>query len=190
MDRQEEIERAAGRLFWEHGYHQTSVSDIARAVGLSKPTLYHYIKAKGDLLHTIASHTIRSFNDDLERRLAEGRPVPDTLTAWVRDHVMRITSERDTVAVLLREARDLDGDAKREIQDLSERYVGNVVRLIERGIDSGDFGPVEDVEATALFLLGSLNWMHTWYRPGGRLSAGVLAELMAKTFLRSLGCDA
>lgn len=190
MDRQEEIERAAGRLFWERGYHQTSVSDIAEAVGLSKPTLYHYINAKRDLLHAIAARTIRAFNEDLERRIEAGGTAPETLTGWVRDHVMRITSERETVAVLLREARDLDGDAKREIQDLSERYVASVVRLIRMGIAQGAFRPLPDPEATALFFLGSLNWMHTWYRPDGRLSAEAIANLLSGVFLRSLGCDA
>jgi TetR/AcrR family transcriptional regulator, transcriptional repressor for nem operon len=41
---------AAMRLFWEKGYHTTSVSDIVREAGAHSGSLYHFFPTKQDLL--------------------------------------------------------------------------------------------------------------------------------------------
>jgi len=48
--RRAEIVEIAARLFDRHGYHSTSMDDIAEAVGLRKPSLYHYFKSKDQIL--------------------------------------------------------------------------------------------------------------------------------------------
>src|SRR3954447_12227458 len=47
---QQEIFEHATRLFALRGYAGTSFQDIADAVGLTRPALYHYVKSKDDLL--------------------------------------------------------------------------------------------------------------------------------------------
>ena len=49
----ESIVRTAARLFAEQGYPGTSMSDLARACGISKPLLYHYVDDKYQLLFEI-----------------------------------------------------------------------------------------------------------------------------------------
>jgi TetR/AcrR family transcriptional regulator, transcriptional repressor for nem operon len=41
---------AARQLFWEKGYHTTSVADIVRAAGAHSGSLYHFFPTKQDLL--------------------------------------------------------------------------------------------------------------------------------------------
>src|ERR1700704_3043695 len=45
-----EICRTAAQIFRDRGYDATSVSDIARALGITKAGLYHYINCKTQLL--------------------------------------------------------------------------------------------------------------------------------------------
>src|SRR5262245_37862088 len=47
------IVESASRLFDEVGYYPTTMDDIAQAVGLAKPTLYHYFKSKDAILLAI-----------------------------------------------------------------------------------------------------------------------------------------
>ena len=42
--------RAAARAFNERGYHNTSLDDIAAALGVTKPTVYYYVANKEQLL--------------------------------------------------------------------------------------------------------------------------------------------
>ena len=44
----------AAELFARHGYHATSMNQVAEAAGLSKATLYHYYRDKDALLVHIA----------------------------------------------------------------------------------------------------------------------------------------
>jgi AcrR family transcriptional regulator len=45
------IVNAATRLFWEKGYAETTMSDIARASGLQQSSLYYWFRNKEQLLH-------------------------------------------------------------------------------------------------------------------------------------------
>ena len=44
------ILQAAARIFNERGFHNTSVADVALALGVSKPFLYYYVKDKDHML--------------------------------------------------------------------------------------------------------------------------------------------
>ena len=44
---------AAGRLFLERGFNDTSMDAIAEAAPVSKPTLYSHFKDKGDLFAAV-----------------------------------------------------------------------------------------------------------------------------------------
>lgn len=48
-----EILKAAETLFDTHGYENTSVEAIIKAVGIAKGTFYHYFRAKKDILKAI-----------------------------------------------------------------------------------------------------------------------------------------
>ncbi|MHB1506205.1 MAG: TetR/AcrR family transcriptional regulator [Sulfobacillus sp.] len=184
-DKRVAIYQAASRLFEESGYHDTSVEDIATAVGLSKPSLYHYISGKQDLLYAIARETIQAFHDDLDRLSLAPMPVGERLVRWVRGHALRMAAERETVAVLFREGRHLTGDERRLVAELADAYVLKVQQMIEQGVADQVFS-VADCRVAALHILGSLNWMNTWYRPGGRLGAEQIADQMAHMALASL----
>ena len=52
--RREELTRIAARLFAERGYQGTSLADLADSLGVQKPSLYHHIASKEDLLWAVA----------------------------------------------------------------------------------------------------------------------------------------
>lgn len=55
MNTKERIVRIGLRLFLQQGYEKTSLNDIARQVGISKPAIYHYFKNKDELFHGVLS---------------------------------------------------------------------------------------------------------------------------------------
>jgi AcrR family transcriptional regulator len=52
----EQIVDGACRLFFEKGYHRTTIREIALASGMSMGQLYHYISSKDDVLFLIYKH--------------------------------------------------------------------------------------------------------------------------------------
>ena len=56
----ETILARAAELFAQHGYTATSMNQVAEACGVSKPSLYHYVRDKHQLLAEIAeTHVTR-----------------------------------------------------------------------------------------------------------------------------------
>ena len=60
------IVRTAAALFSSHGYTSTSIREVAAAVGLSKPGLYHYFPTKEAIFEEIAEGAIESLLAHLE----------------------------------------------------------------------------------------------------------------------------
>ena len=68
------IKEVALELFAHNGYHSTSISQIAKAAGISKGLLYNYFSSKEDLLHTIVVELVDLGNQMIEMLKAEEDP--------------------------------------------------------------------------------------------------------------------
>lgn len=67
---------------------------------------------------------------------------------------------------------------------MDREYLSTIVRIVEKGVADGDFAPYVDPRIATLTLIGSLNWMTHWYRPGGPLPATAIAEQICTVFLQ------
>src|SRR5204862_6819570 len=63
--RRAEICRTAAQIFRDRGYDATSVSDIARALGMTKAGLYHYFDSKEALLFEIMTYGLERVRDEV-----------------------------------------------------------------------------------------------------------------------------
>jgi AcrR family transcriptional regulator len=62
--------RAAAQSFRTRGFDATSVSDIARALGLTTAGLYHYFESKEALLFEIRTFGLECVRDEVVGRFA------------------------------------------------------------------------------------------------------------------------
>ncbi len=60
--RQRIIEKA-DELFYQHGYENTSFSDIARAVSISRGNFYYHFKSKDGILNEVIKFRLQSIRD-------------------------------------------------------------------------------------------------------------------------------
>src|SRR5215510_6663599 len=71
------LTRAALELFVERGYDETTLAEIADAVGVSTRTIFAYFASKEDILFS----TVQTMCDALAQALAERPAGTDALTA-------------------------------------------------------------------------------------------------------------
>src|ERR1035438_10301331 len=57
LERREQLLEIAKAVFAERDYQATTMDDIAKAAGFTKPILYQYFESKGTLYQEIVSHT-------------------------------------------------------------------------------------------------------------------------------------
>lgn len=179
------IVREAAALFDRSGYHSTSMDDIARAVGISKPTLYHYFRSKDDILFYIHEEVIEFNIAQEERRNALGMSAAQQLLELITDVIELNVTRPGYVRVFFEHYRELPAEQQQEIQAKRDRFRDIVEGVIARGVEEGDFRPIDPRLAT-LFLLGAGNWSYQWFRADGPRTARELAYLFWDYFLRGM----
>lgn len=162
--RRAEIVAHAARLFDEKGYHRTSLGEIAAAVGVQKPTLYHYFHRKDEILFWIHEAVIDVV---LERHLARqgtAMSASQQLLEVIAD-VLELNETRPGYGrVFFEHVRELSADDRTVVREKRDRYLKLVEGLLEEGVQSGEFREL-NIGLTALSILGSCNWSYQWFRP-------------------------
>src|SRR3954470_14043766 len=83
-----EVLDAAARVFYERGYSDASVQDVADKLGILKGSLYHYIDTKEDLLFRLLQETHDEIYEILEEVAAlEGLSPLERLEIYIRKQV-------------------------------------------------------------------------------------------------------
>ncbi len=87
-DRHAEILAAALELMAEHGYHGASLRELAKRLGISQPSLYHYFSSKDELVEQIIeAYSGRMF---IAAPPLDGQVPLEQLPAMLRDYVLRL----------------------------------------------------------------------------------------------------
>ena len=83
-DTRDRIEQAAVRLFVEKGVAETTVKDIARAVGLSEGALYRHFESKDELVWKAFERHYVEFGATLQRLAASESNTRGKVAAMIR----------------------------------------------------------------------------------------------------------
>lgn len=162
--RRTDIMRAAARLFDEVGYHGVNMETIAQAAGLKKPTLYHYVRSKDEILFQIHEAMIEALRGKIGERRASGQSPDAILQGVCEDIFEQMHDFPGYVRAFFEHMRELDGERRAKIRIERNAYLAEVVAVIFDGMKRGLYREA-DPTLTALSLLGICNWGYQWYRP-------------------------
>jgi AcrR family transcriptional regulator len=164
------VRSAALRLFARDGYAAVSMRQIAAEVGVQAGALYRYTPDKQSLLFEL----MRVHMEDLLAAWAEAEPqgsALDRLDGFVRFHIHHHMDRAEAVFISYMELRNLTPDNFAVIEGLRAEYE----RVLE-GILAECGAEASDGKLTTLAVLAMLTGVNTWYREGGRLDRGAIAE--------------
>lgn len=133
---------AACELFSKHGYHNTQVMDIVKAVGMSAGTFYNHFKDKRDLFEQITLEsleglrvTVRSLREPVDIWSPESRfkILQDTFNA-IFDYV---DANPQQILMLLRVSFGVDEKLDGSVWDYFKGFAQDAGEDIQRWIDEG-----------------------------------------------------
>jgi AcrR family transcriptional regulator len=172
--RQQEVVTGAARVFARRGYDQTSVTELAEALGIAAGGLYHYFGGKEQLLIAICDQLMDPLLEQAETLLSTEAPAEDRLRSLVRLWVAHVIARRDHMLVFQQERHVVDhGSQWRGVRDSRKRFE----RMLEAAL-----APVLDRRAplerrlVLSALLGMVNHTAQWYRPKGPLGPEQIAD--------------
>jgi len=186
----EQILARAAELFAQQGYTATSMNQVAQACGVSKPSLYHYVRDKYQLLVEIAeghvtllkrlateaSQPVQPSSSPADPQASLRQLIDSFLGAYADSRAAHRVLTED-VKVLEPADRDRVLGVQREVVEAFAEAIA-VARPELRGSDLQ--------KPLTMLLFGMMNWMFTWLQPGGRLTHALMAPVVADLFLGGL----
>ena len=183
--RRADICRQVARIFRDRGFDATSVSDIARSLGMTKAGLYHYFESKEALLFEIISFGLDRVNEEVIIPVRAVRDPEERLRQIVIRHARIITRAKGAVASLTDEIHALPPPLRRKVTERMRVYFDLVRDTLGEIKAAGRLRRV-DVTVAAFSLLGTIVWLPRWFRHGGRLTEEQVANEVAAIALGGL----
>ena len=183
-DRRSQVYSKALDLFIQKVYSGTSVSMIAKALGMSKANLYHYCSSKEDLFFKI--HL-----DHLEKKIipmikeAEAVADPKDRIAFILRRLTLVNATDKASRVLIPDIINLNKSHHHEIISIWRKVYDLVCNAIKELQQSGRAAKSRESFQTLLGF-GMVNWTAFWFDYGRQVNAEELAETVVHTFLNGL----
>lgn len=165
--KKDDILRAAAQVFWTHGFTAGTTKEIAERVGLSQPTIYHYIGSKRALLEGIAAAVHLRVVSALQTARVQSSDPRAQLGSIVLSLVLAITEDPEMFGVFWQEFRQLPAAFQIEVQNDERELLHQLESLIRAIQSDGGLAPERPPAVVASVILGSVSWIYQWYRPSG-----------------------
>jgi len=189
-NRREEILRAAQDLFHRQGYANTSLDDIARAVGIKREGVYYYFPNRTQILITIIKPLGLQLRDRVREILESDASPEEKICQTVENHLMRFENRFAESKITLRDDYFAENeDVLAEMQPIWDEYETLWVAIISEGQDKEAFDATLDPRLAHLGILGLCNWVARWYKPGSSIPVPDLIAMYNRMVLRSLRAD-
>lgn len=190
-DRKRLVLDAAANLFERHGYHGTSMQDIAEAVGITKSALYHYVKSKEQLVYEIHDAFVSTMIEETTTYLADHPDPDDQLQFIVANIFAAVADYRPYVRAFFQDVRNLEGEEwYGRIVEKRNEYEGLVIECLERGVAAGRFDLEVSPTLASRFLFGACNWSYQWLDPSGSVKPEEMAQVWYRMLLKAFSSSA
>lgn len=176
--------REAGRAFGKRGYHNTSLDDVAKALRVSKGTLYNYIKDKQEILFECHKQAYEIGEKAIELGQADVSNGAERLTKTLRYYIQFLIEQLGACAVLM----EIDALRPKDRAKAVERRDGfqrQIVDIVLAGVADGSL-VVANPNIVVFTFMGAANWVPRWYSPQGKMSGKEIAEQMTELLMSGL----
>lgn len=179
-ERRRQILEIAAQLFARKGYRGTSIRDIGEKAGVLGGSLYHHIKSKDALFIELHNEALNSASERIvEAMAAQSDP-------WEKLHVacrtmLEIQCDSNSLTLpMMNDFREVPDKVQTALIECRDNFEAPFAALIEElplpeGIDRSIYRNL---------LLGVLNSVGDWYRPG-RLSPQEIGDQVYRVFRHS-----
>ena len=172
-------------LFYEHGYHATTMRDVAAGVGIRAGSLYNHYASKEDLLFQIAEGVMQDLLTAGREAAAAAAEPRGQVRSLVRAHVLYHAEQRFRAKVADDQLNALGPERRATVVAVRDGYE----RLWREVIDAGraTYGwVVPDTPVVTFAITTMCTAVDVWYRENGRLTSSEIADVYEEFVLGAL----
>lgn len=176
---------AAAKIFNERGYHLTSMSDVADALGVSKPFLYYYLKDKEDILYQCSRVATEQLNALLDEVRAADLNGWDRLQKLFRLYAHVMTTDFGICLIRSTAPGNMKPETREQLWKGRRRLNREVERIVAQGIADGSIRSC-DPKKLSFAMFGAFNWITFWYKADGPQQPETIADYFLDIFARGV----
>lgn len=181
-----DVLEAAVKVFYERGYSDATVQDVADELGILKGSLYHYIDTKEDLLFQLVEEVHTQVEAILNGVKAEKGLEPlERLELYVRRQVEYNIENLERISIYYHDLNRLTGDRLTFVKASRRVHDDYVTKLISAAQKEGKADKGFDARIMANCVFGTIIWTYQWFRPG-RMSRKTVVEVCVHHALRGV----
>lgn len=165
------------QLFASRGYTAATMLELAAACGVSKATLYHYVRDKHDLLAQIATAHVQRLLAVQASVAAEGLAPEPHLRALIARFMLAYARAEHEHRVLTEDVKFLAEPQREPVLQAQRALVAafaDAVAAVRPELKRADLH-----KPMAMLLFGMINWTFTWLEPDGPLTHEALGTVVA-----------
>jgi AcrR family transcriptional regulator len=147
--RKNQILHAAMSVFARFGFHNARMDDIAQEAGLSKGSLYWYFESKDDIIINILDNLIGREIVLMKESIGSDLSAKERLLSFTELVIADLNRMKPWMPILF-EYWSLSARRKNVQQTISrffQSYMDAIIPIIEQGIETGEFRPVDSEDA-------------------------------------------
>ena len=143
--RRHAIFAASVNLFFEKGFRETSMREIAAAAGMGKSTIYDYFRTKDEILVWGVEDEIFDLTTVAQEIVSLPLPAIVRLRQVMQRHLAFLLKRKEFYLKLSFEVQRLAMESQKRIQVGRHAYQDMIRRLIDEGIREGSFRQVDSL---------------------------------------------
>jgi AcrR family transcriptional regulator len=157
----------AARLLRSGGYHQTTLREIAEAVGIRKASLYHHFASKEEIVEAVVNDGVRFVHEAVVAALAatEGAAPRARLEAAIGAHLTALHGNSDYTSASIKVFTFGETPAPDSVLRIRRAYEDVWRGLIAELQESGALPRERAPDVLRYLLLGAMNGSIDWFRP-------------------------
>jgi TetR/AcrR family transcriptional regulator, fatty acid metabolism regulator protein len=166
-DKFSSIIEAALKVFGEKGYYNATISEIARAAGVSEATIYEYFGSKEDLLFAIPDEITRDAVEMLDQMSSYIKGAENKLRAIAHGYFNLYKDNPDYSSLVLLDLKHnrkfMDADGYKTVRQAA----AFILETIKEGMESGEFKADIDPYLVRSMILGTIEHVFfSWHLKG------------------------
>ena len=166
--------QTAAHMFLEQGYRRTSMSELAKRLQITKPALYYYFHNKEQILVECYRAGITLIETLLDKALVSRGTGLTKIKAYIEAYARSVLLYDFGRCVTMLDENELSIETRKEVRALKRRIDATIRAYIEEGLADKSIAPC-DAKLASFAMSGAINWIGTWYKPSGPLSAFEIA---------------
>jgi AcrR family transcriptional regulator len=157
----------AARLLRSGGYHQTTLREIAEAVGIRKASLYYHFASKEEIVEAVVNDGVRFVHEAVVAALAaaENAPPHARLEAAIGAHLTALHGNSDYTSASIKVFTFGETPAPDSVRSVRRAYEDVWRELIAELQTTGALPSERAPDVLRYLLLGAMNGSIDWFRP-------------------------